>query len=176
MNTKKHIILHKPKLSELWFSEKCMSDPKTMNYNAGYNLPFEEYHNDTGCIDFPQEKWEDWFNNKMSNPNFFYAYILDTQTNTFVGYCNFNKNSNKKASMGIVIKNEFRGMGYMRPAMQEFIKEAKKMGVEYLTDSVPQNRKNALKVFLDLGFIITKTFTIKKFNKDEIVEEIELKL
>lgn len=77
----KNIKLHKPTVDELWFREKCMSDPNTMAYNAGYDVGFEGYHKDTGCIDFPQDKWQEWANTKLNNSDFFYAYILDIETN-----------------------------------------------------------------------------------------------
>ena len=173
----KNIKLHIPELEELWFREQCMSDPKTMSYNAGYDVMYDGYHRETGCIDFPKEKWQEWFNNKLNNPNFYYAYIVDFETNQFVGYCNFNKNpETNKATMGIVIKDEYRGQGYMRPAMLALIEKAKEYGVEYLTDSVPENRVVALKVFYDLGFVKTKEFISKKFDTQEIVAEIEKKI
>lgn len=172
-----NIELYVPKLEDLWFREECMSDPDTMNYNAGYDVHFEGYHYDTGCIDFPKDKWKGWYEEKMKNPNFFYAYILAKDFDKFVGYCNFNyKPEKKQATMGIVIKKEFQGNGLMRPAMELLIKQAKKQGVVALTDTVPENRENALKVFYSLGFEKIGEFKSKKFNSEEIVAEIEKKL
>ena len=173
----KNIKLHKPTLKELWFRQKCMADPKTMAYNAGYDVSYEGYHRKSGCIDFPVEKWEAWKKEKLDNPNFFYAYILDLETNQFVGYCNFNKNiETNNATMGIVIKDEYRGNGYMRPAVTKMFEKAKECGVKTLTDTVPKNRERALKVFYDLGFQKTDEYVSKKFGKDEIVAKIEKKL
>ena len=175
--SKVNIQLHKPTLEELWFREKCMSDPKTMKYNAGYDLNYNGYHRDTGCIDFPKENWQKWYNTKMNNSNFFYAYIVDCKTKNFVGYVNFNKDpKSNKATMGIVIKSEYQGQGYMRPAMVLLIEKAKEYNINYLTDTVPENRKNALKVFYDLGFVKIKEFESKKFNEIEIIAEIEKKI
>ena len=172
----KNIELYKPKLDDLWFREQCMSDSKTMNYNAGYDVHYSGYHYDTGCIDFPKEKWQSWVNDKLNNPNLFYAYILDKDTKSFVGYVNYEINKTKKATVGIVIKNEFRGQGYMRPALNLLIQNAKNNGVVALIDTVPQTREQALKVFYDLGFNKVGEFVSKKFNKNEIVFEIEKKL
>jgi len=170
----KEIYLHIPSVEELWFRAECMSDPKTMNYNAGYNVSYSGYHKETGCIVFPKEMWSDWHKTKLSNPNFFYAYICDKNTNQFVGYCNFNMDSNSHiATMGIVIKNEFQGQGYMRPAMQQLILTAKTRGVKTLIDSVPENRERALKVFYDLGFEKTSETISQKFDKPEVVAEIK---
>ena len=81
-----------------------------------------------------------------------------------------------KATMGIVIKSEFRGQGYMKPSLMLLINHAKDHNVKVLADSVPSSRKNALSAFYDLGFIKVKEYTTKKFNHDEIVYEIEKRL
>ena len=168
------IKLHKPTFEELWFRQECMSDPKTMSYNAGYDVSFEGYHRDSGCIDFPKEKWKTWCDEKLNNPNFFYAYILDLETNQFVGYCNFNNNpETNTATIGIVIKHEYQGKGYMRPALGLLFENAKERGVKILTDTVPQSRERALRVFYDLGFKKTQKFVSKKFDNDEVVIKIE---
>ncbi len=170
----KKIKLYVPKLDDLWFRKACMEDPATMNYNAGYDLNFAGYHYETGCIDFPKEKWSKWVEDKLDDPNFFYAYILDEEAGIFVGYVNYAKNpETKKASMGIVIKNEYRGQGYMRPALKKLFEVAKKDGVAVLVDTVPKTRTVALKVFYDLGFKVVGRFTSKKFNLDETIVEIE---
>lgn len=169
------VDLYTPSFEDLWFRELCMSDPNTMNYNAGYDVHYDGYHYDTGCIDFPKDKWQKWIDEKLNNPNFFYAYIV--ANNTFVGYVNFNNNPETNcATMGIVIKSEYQGKGYMRPAMKKLIAEAKECGVKNLTDTVPENRGNALKVFYDLGFEKIGDFELKKFNKIENVIEISKKL
>ena len=170
----KNVELYIPKVEDLWFRQECMSDPDTMNYNAGYDVSYFGYNYQTGCIDFPKEIWKSWHEEKITNENFYYAYILDLDSKKFVGYLNFNKNpETKKATMGIVINSKYRGMGYMRPAMDLLFKEAKKKGVSCLIDTVPSSRENALKVFFDKGFVKTEEFFGKKFNKDEKVFKIE---
>ena len=173
----KNLQLYKPNIEDLSFRQDCMGDPKTMSYNAGYDVSYSGYHYDTGCIDFPKSQWENWFNSKLSNPNFFYAYIKDLDINKFVGYCNFNLDpTTGKATMGIVIKDDYRGKGYMKPALQLLVNEAKNMHVQVLTDTVPETRENALKSFYSVGFTKTGEYVGKKFNKDEVVAEIELSL
>ncbi len=168
----KNIILIEPKLEDLWFREECMSDPDTMNYNAGYDVSYEGYHYDTGCIDFPKSKWENWLENNKKKTHFYYAYIKDVDTNEFIGYVNFNLISDGEYSMGIVIHSKYQGQGYMRPSMTKFIEEAKKQGVKKLCDSVPASREKALKVFFDLGFKIEKEYISIKFNKEDLCYDI----
>ena len=173
----KNISLYIPNVEDLWFREECLSDPKTMEYNAGLDVKYNGYHYDTGCIDFPKQMHESWYNKKMSNPNFYYAYIKDLDLDEFIGEVNFNKDDTTlKASMGIVINSKYRGKGYMRDSMSLLIKEAKNKGVKVLTDAVPISRESALKVFKDLGFIVVNSYQDKKFDKEEIVCEIEKNL
>lgn len=173
----KNIELHVPQVNDLWFREKCMTDKQTMEYNSGYDVHFEGYHYDTGCIDFTEDKHQKWYDEKMNNPNFFYAYIFDKDINQFVGYVNFNKNlETNKATMGIVVYSDYKGQGYMRPAMNLLIKNAKEKGVEYLTDTVPETRSIALKVFFELGFKKIKEINGTKFGKPELIYEIEKRL
>ena len=44
------LYLHVPKLDELWYRKKLLEDPKTMSYNRGYELDFDGYDKETGCI------------------------------------------------------------------------------------------------------------------------------
>ena len=78
--------------------------------------------------------------------------------------------------MGIVIKNDYRGKGYMMPALRLLVNEAKNLNVQVLTDTVSETRETALKSFYSVGFTKTGEYVGKKFNKDEIIAEIELSL
>lgn len=168
------VQLHVPTIDEMWFRQACMEDPKTMKYNAGYEVSFDGYDYKTGCIAFPLEMHETWASEKLNDPNFYYAYIVDKKQNKFVGYVNLKKDPNTSyATMGIVVKDEFRGKGYMRPAMIQLLKTAKKMGIKRVLDNVPENRSYALKVFLSLGFIVKDKIITKKFSEDEVVCVIE---
>lgn len=168
------VKLHVPTVNDMWFRQECMEDPKTMKYNAGYDVKFDGYDYNTGCIAFPPEKHQTWVDEKLSNPNFYYAYIVDKKTNKFVGYLNIKKDPKTcDATMGIVVKDEFRGVGYMRPSMIQLLKVAKKMGVKRILDDVPENRAFAVKTFLSTGFIIKDKYITKKFGEDEVVCVIE---
>ena len=172
----KKVNLVIPTVADLWFRQKCMADPNTMSYNAGYDVSFDGYHYDTGCIDFPEEKWEFWLADKLNDKNSFYAYIQDDETGHFVGYLNYHKSKDNKYYMGIVVYYKFQGQGYMRPAMLKLIEHAKENKVPCLCDTVPTNRERALKVFYDLGFVVTQKLEGKKFGKPEPYVEISLDL
>ncbi len=53
-----NLLLVEPTIEEYNYEQKLLSDPETMNYNAGYEVTYQGYHYNTGCIDFPEENWE----------------------------------------------------------------------------------------------------------------------
>ena len=99
-----NLKIYIPRLEDYWYEQKLQSDPNTMSYNAGWDVSYDGYHYDTGCIDFPKNKWEDTFN-KRKNENKFFAYLKDTNINEYVGYINYhyNKNENKKDTIEYLI-------------------------------------------------------------------------
>lgn len=103
-----------------------MSQPDTMNYNKGYDIWFEGYHKDTGCIDFPQNKWTEWYSYMVNNkPKCFYAYITRKKDNTFIGEVNIHWNNDMKwYEMGIVLESKYRGMRYSVEALKKLIQVA----------------------------------------------------
>ena len=147
-----------------------------MNYNAGYDVSYYGYHYNTGCIDFPKEKWQDTYNNRIEN-NKFFAYILDEDLNQFVGYVNyhFNKN-NDRYECGILIEDKYRGKGYSTEALKLLCESAKNNGIKSLYDSFELDRDNTLKAFEKVGFKVVSNQVWKKFNKDVngVLVKIEL--
>ena len=83
--------LYVPKLDDLWFRQKMMSDPVTMSYNANWNVEWDGYHKDTGCIDFPESEWVEWYEYWIGNePECFYAYIKRRIDGAWIGEVNFH--------------------------------------------------------------------------------------
>lgn len=51
------LYLYKPELKDYWYEQRVLSDSKTMKYNAGWEVTYEGYGYNTGCIDFKEDKW-----------------------------------------------------------------------------------------------------------------------
>lgn len=170
----KNIELVIPKLNQYSYEQKLESDPKTMSYNAGYDVSYFGYHYNTGCIDFPKEKWRDTYNKRI-NENKYFAYIKDCTINRYVGYVNYQYNKNDDIyECGVLIESKYRGKGYSKDALRLLIKEANKNGIEYLYDTFEKDRENTLKAFLDIGFEVYKETTWKKF--DDIVDGVIVRI
>ena len=161
-----NIELYIPKLEDYWYEAKVQSDPDSMSYNAGYDVSYFGYHYDTGCIDFPEEKWEETYNKRI-NDNKFFAYVKDNDLNEFVGYVNYHYNKNDdRYECGILIDSNHRGKGYSKIALELLCEEAKKNGVKVLYDNFEIDRKSAFKVFIEEGFEVVEKQTWKKFGRD----------
>lgn len=162
----KNISLYIPKLEDYWYEQQVQSDPSSMSYNAGYDVSYCGYHYDTGCIDFPKERWEESFNKRI-NENRYFAYIKDNDHDEYVGYVNYHYNkSDNRYECGIVIESKYRGKGYSKQALMLLCDVAKSNRVNELYDNFEINRDNTLNIFESVGFEIVEHQTWKKFNKD----------
>jgi len=170
----KNISLYIPKLEDYWYEEKIESDPDTMSYNAGYDVSYYGYHYDTGCIDFPKERWQSTYDRRVNEKRYF-AYIKDNDINDYVGYVNyqFSKDENRY-TCGVLVESIHRGNGYSKPALRLLCEEAKKSGIKELYDTFEIDRGNTLDIFKAVGFEVAEYKTWKKFNKD--VDGVDVKI
>lgn len=151
--------LHTPAFEELWYRPKMMSDPETMGYNAGYDLDLIGYHRDTGCIDFPEEKWQGWFERFIGRePEKFYAYLVRNEDGAFIGEVVLRQEGAPgRYEMGVVLEACHRGKGYSAEAMQLLMDVAfNRLGAEKVCNDFERSRTAALKLHLKAGFEIVR--------------------
>ena len=161
----KNIDLYVPLLEDYWYEQKIQADPLSMDYNAGYDVSYYGYHYDTGCIDFPEERWKETYEKRIRE-NRYFAYIKDNDINEFVGYVNYDYNKNdNRYECGIVIESKYRGKGYLKIALQLLCNTARSNGIKELYDNFEIDRQNTLNVFKSVGFEIVEEQSWKKFNK-----------
>ena len=170
----KNISIYVPKIEDYWYEEKVESDPLSMSYNAGYDVKYYGYHYDTGCIDFPKDRWEETYNKRIKE-NRYFAYIKDNDIDKFIGYVNYHYNKdNNRYECGIVIESIYRGKGYSKDSLKLLCEEARKNGINELYDNFEIDRDNCLNVFRKVGFEIVEEQTWNKFNKE--VEGVLVKI
>ena len=151
------IELYIPKKEDLWYRKRMMEDPKTMDYNKGYFLDSPNYDNETGCILFPEEDWEDWYSYFINQePKRYYAYILRKSDNTFLGeVCLHQIDDANEYGMGIVIESIHRNKGYAKEALHLLLEIAfKKLHAKDIHNSFEETRQAALHIHLNAGFTI----------------------
>ena len=150
----KRLQLHVPEYSELSYRQKIMSDPETMSYNKGYDLGFDGYDSETGCIAFPEEDWQDWYDYFVGQePERFYAYICRTEDREFIGEVNLHKACDEYYDMGILIEAKHRGQGCSKEALKLLLKYAfETMKAGAVHNEFEDERDAAFKLHLDCGF------------------------
>lgn len=153
----KNIYLKVPSINELHYKQKWMTDPKTMSYNAGYDIDIKGYDKQTGTITKTIEEMIAWYNNWINQePDKYFAYIYDKTISEPVGEVYYYLD-NGIHSMGIVIQNKYRGKGYSYHALLELEKVAfDKNGISELSDFIPLDRIGAIKTFKKAGFVQTE--------------------
>ncbi len=158
MEKANRLYLYVPNIEELTYRQMLMSDIDTMSYNKGYNLDFEGYHKDTGCIDFPESEWQEWYNYFIGNePERFYAYIVRKEDNTFIGEVNVHKSCDDYYDMGIVIEAKYRGNGYAKEALNLLLQYAfETLKVNAVHNDFEDDRTAAMKIHLDCGFKVVR--------------------
>ena len=165
--------LYIPTLEDYWYEKKLQSDPDTMSYNAGFDVSYDGYHYDTGCIDFPEENFQKTFDRRINEGRFF-AYLKDDLLDEFVGYVNYQYDKfDDRYECGILIEHSKRGRNYSVDGLKLLCDEARNNGITALYDHFESDR-NGLSIFEKLGFKIVEKTSFKKFGKD--VEGIVVKI
>ena len=170
----KRIFLVKPNIEDLRYRKKWLEDPKTMSYNAGYDLKIKGYDKATGTITKNDEEMITWYNNWVNKePNRFYAYIHSIDESEPIGEVYYYLDGDIH-SMGILIYDKYRKKGYSYLALLELEEVAfVKNGISELSDMIPLDRVGAIKVFKKAGFVHTDLEEkVLKFDKESIARQL----
>lgn len=164
------IKLEKPTLKELSYRQELLADKDTMEYNAGYDLPMDNYDYKTGCFDFTEKRWIDWYDRVVNNPKNFYAYVL----------CNSKPVGEvflaEDGEISIIIQAKYRSKGYAKQALKLLIDKAfNSYKKQTLVNNIPEDRKNSVNLFKNLGFNVESSYNILRFNKEQKILLIKLK-
>ena len=144
-----------PSIEELNYRKFILADPNTMSYNAGLNLDFKEYDNSSGCIEFPEDSWSEWFYrwiNKTSDK--YYAYLYNEDIKKYVGEVALSYDTKYESHMiSIIVEGQYRGLGYGETGLRLLLETAfNELLLEELVDVFPFSRAESVRLFEKLGF------------------------
>ena len=151
------LVLRVPCKEELTYRQKILADPPTMTYNKAMKDCDGDYNPKTGCIDFHEGLWDEWYERWVDKvPDRFYAYLYDKTLRRHVGEVALRSVENPRSYMcSIVVEDKYRGFGYGRAGLKLLVNHAFEfLDAEELIDHLPAGRKAAHKLFTTSGFII----------------------
>ena len=148
-----------------------------MAYNAGWDVDYDGYHPDSGCIDFPERAWADKIERLVGHePGCFYALVRETETGVFIGEVNYHySHSDNCFEIGVVLYAPFRGRGYGLPALELLLHRAFVVnGIERLYNSFEEGRDPGLAIHRKAGFRQVGVSEAIRFGKKISLLELEL--
>ena len=153
------LTLYKPKYEDLWFRQMMLADEETMSYNHAWG----------GTISWPEEKWMDWYDYWISNPEGkrYYRYLRNNE-GQFVGEVAYHDDTDFQHEIAdVIIYSPYRRKGYGGKALDLLCQAAKNNGAIVLYDDIAIDNP-AIKLFLDHGFTEDYRTEEKVFLRKEL--------
>lgn len=168
MENQNILILKIPTIEELDYRKKILSDEDTMSYNKGCE-EFQGYNPYTGCIDFNEGKWSQWFSKWITkDKERYYSYIIKCPENIPVGEVALRYDELQKGyCVSIIIEHKYRGCGYSEEALNLLLEVAfNELKAEKVFDNFPQERTSSEKIFKKVGFKRTSLEIVELMRED----------
>ncbi len=172
-----NIYLKKPTIEDLKYRKMWIEDPKTMDYNKGFDLDIKGYNKSDGTFTKTDEEMKEWYSKWIDKePDKYYAYIYSKEEYEPVGEVYYYPEDDTHR-IGILIYDKYRGKGYSYPALKLLEERAFNYNnIDELTDMLPITRTNSINLLMKAGFIYSGKETVEKvFDEDTIIKELIIK-
>lgn len=169
--------LHIPTVEDMWFTQALQEDAETMSYNAGWDISFDGYHPDTGCIDFPCDNWAEKHGQWVGKePERFYAFVRERKSGRFVCEVNYHYTpENNWWDMGVLVYAPYRGRGYGLRSLELLLYRAFVVDkIERLHNDFEDTRSAALAIHRKAGFREAGESRVTRFGKTVRVVDLLL--
>ena len=143
MKNSTEIVFFKPQVEDLWFRQALLADPATMSYNDAWG----------GTIDFSRDRWENWYNSWIKNPDkCFYRYVSTGKSRSFAGEAAWHYDEEEQLFLAdVIIAARCRGQGYGTAALALLCSAARNAGIPELYDNIAIDNPG-IGIFLKCGF------------------------
>lgn len=139
-----NVVLYRPEPEELAFRQALLADPETMAYNHAYG----------GTIDFPRERWADWYAQWLEDGagERFYRCLRREGGGELVGEAAYYRDETfEEYVCDVLVAARYRGRGYGRQGLELLCAAAKENGVKRLVDNIAIDNPS-VGLFLSAGF------------------------
>ena len=143
-----------PRPDELWFRRKMLADEATMAYNRAYG----------GTVDFPEERWPDWYGRWVAHPEGrYYRYLRESASGEFVGEIAYHFDGEKYLA-DVIVYAPYRRRGYGAAGLALLCGRQRKTASAFYTMILPrQSVRRTFSPLRVLGRIPTnQTVMVKK--------------
>lgn len=136
--------------------QRWLADPAFMAYNAGWNIDHASYHPDTGCVDFPPEGWDAWYDHWVGQRVRDYWFVEDV-TGQPVGHAHYHvehePGGRRVANIGAAIHPDHRRRGLGLATFAELVRRIEDTDVaDVARNELDAGRAAAIRIHRTLGF------------------------
>ena len=153
---------HRPSLDDLWFRQALLADEATMAYNAAWG----------GTIDFPREKWAEWYGRWLEVPETerYYRYLRHRETGRFVGEIAYRLDGEKGVYLcDVIVLAAERGKGYGAAFMDWALNTFRELGINDIDVKVVYDNE-AIRFYEKYGFRKIADFVPVTGRADQLFE------
>lgn len=145
-----------PRREEMAIRQRWLADPEFMAYNAGWDVDHPSYHSDTGCIDFPPESWDAWYDQWIGRGIRDY-WLVEDAAGRPVGHAHYHVETGPEgrrvAAIGASVHPDRRRRGFGLATFAELIRRLREAGVADLArNEFEAGRTAAIRIHQALGF------------------------
>ena len=148
------VTTYVPRFRDLWFRKLMLEDTETMSYNHAWG----------GTIRFPKERWKDWYDGWLEDPDEtirYYRYLTDG-TGRFLGEIAYHYSERQGCYMAsVIVYAPYRGRGFGSAGLDLLCRAAADNGVDVMYDDIAADNP-AISMFLKHGFA-------EEYRTDEII-------
>lgn len=149
------VAFRTPRRDELAIREQWLADPGFMAYNAGWAVDFPGYHRDTGCVDFPPDAWDAWYDHWIGRGERDYWFVQDS-SGQLVGHAHYRvepADGRRVAHLGASVHPDHRGRGLGYATFAELVRRVEAAGVaDVARNELDAGRVAAIRIHRALGF------------------------
>ena len=147
-------------MEELAFRRELLADPDTMAYNHAYG----------GTIDFPPERWADWYARWVVDGagERFYRYLRRESDGAPAGEAAYHYDGALGEYLcDVLVAASYRGRGFGRQGLELLCAAARENGVKRLVDNIAIDNPS-------VGLVLSVGFRERLRNDEYILVEKEL--
>ncbi|MFT3889055.1 MAG: GNAT family N-acetyltransferase [Arachnia sp.] len=142
-----------PERADFPVRQRWLADPRFMSYNAGWRIDAPGYDPESGCIDWPEERWTA-FEERLALPESTqgYYFVEDASSGEALGHAHYLIEGSE-AAIGLNIAPDHRGEGLGHRVLAMLIDHiSARTSADTVVNEFEDERAPALRIHQRAGF------------------------